>query len=171
MPTWSVSRPPRPYGAKSAYYLNLEPPYVSKNGNFETVEELAWVRGFESSPLIPRLNQWLTVQTTGQVINLNTAPLEVLLAMGFARDLAQNIIMARRAMPLRNLQEIPQANATPLLGQGMQISFKSSPFFTISSTGMVKKNSGRQTIKAIVRIDANPKAPWVILSWYSGFPG
>ena len=43
---------PRPYGAKSAYYLSLDPPYVAKNGNFETVEELAWVRGFEATPLI-----------------------------------------------------------------------------------------------------------------------
>ena len=162
---------PRPYGAKSAYYLRLDPPYVAKNGNFETVEELAWVRGFEASPLIPRLSQWLTVQATGQGINLNTAPLEVLLAMGFARDAAQNIMAARQAIPFRNLQEIPQANANPLLGQGVQISFQSSPFFTITSTGMVKKNSGRQTIKAIVRLEANQRVPWVILSWYGGFPG
>ena len=162
---------PRPYGAKSAYYLSLDPPYVAKNGKFETVEELAWVRGFEASPLIPRLSQWLTVQATELGINLNTASLEVLLAMGFARDLAQNIMAARQAMPFRNLQEIPQANAPPLLGQGMQISFRSSSFFTITSTGMVKRNRGRQTIKAIVRLDANPRVPWVILSWYGGFPG
>jgi len=162
---------PRPNGAKSAYYLSLDPPYVAKNGKFETVEELAWVRGFEASPLIPRLSQWLTVQTTGLGININTAPLEVLLAMGFARDLAQNIMAARQAMPFRNLQEIPQANAAPLLSQGTQISFQTSSFFTITSTGMVKKDRGRQTIKAIVRLDANPRVPWVILSWYGGFPG
>ena len=53
---------PRLYGAKSAYYLSLDPPYVAKNGKFETVEELAWVRGFEASPLIPQLSRWLTVQ-------------------------------------------------------------------------------------------------------------
>ena len=55
---------PRLYGAKSAYYLSLDPPYVAKNGKFETVEELAWVRGFEASPLIPRLSRCLTVQNT-----------------------------------------------------------------------------------------------------------
>ena len=37
---------PRPYGAKNAYYLRLDPPYVARNGKFETVSELAWVRGF-----------------------------------------------------------------------------------------------------------------------------
>jgi len=162
---------PRPYGAKSAYYLSLDPPYVAKNSNFETVEELAWVHGFEASPLIPRLSQWLSVATTRGGINLNTAPLEVLLAMGFARDAAQNIIAARQTIPIRNFQDIAQASANPLLGQGVQISFLSSPFFTITSTGMVKKNSGRHTIKAVVRLDTNQRVPWMILSWYNGFPG
>ena len=162
---------PRLYGAKSAYYLSLDPPYVAKNGKFETVEELAWVRGFEASPLIPQLSRWLTVRSIEGGINLNTAPLEVLLAMGFARDTALNIMATRQAMPLRNFQEMPQASANPLLGQGAQMSFQSSPFFTITSTGMVKKNSGRQTIRATVRLDTNQRVPWVIISWYGGFPG
>ena len=115
--------------------------------------------------------QRLAVQTTGLGINLNTAPVEVLLAWGFAPDTAQNILAARQAIPFRNLQEIPQVNATPWLGQGMQSSFQSSSFFTITSTGMVKKDRGRQTIKALVRLNANPRVPWVILSWYGGFPG
>jgi general secretion pathway protein K len=162
---------PRAYGAKNAYYLSLDPPYVAKNGKFETVEELAWVRGFEASPLIPRLNRCLTVQTTNEGINLNMAPLEVLLALGFARDAAQNIIATRQASPLQNLPEIPQTSANPVLIQGAQISFQSSPFFTITSTGMVKKNRGRRTIKAIVRLDPTQRVPWVFLSWYDGFPG
>ena len=162
---------PRPYGAKSPYYLSLDPPYVAKNGNFETVEELAWVRGFEATPLIARLNQWLTVQSGDRAINLNTAPLEVLLAAGFSQAAAQNIIVTRQATPFRNLQEIPQSEANLLLGQTQKFSFRSSPFFTITSTGMVKKTKGRQTIKAIVRVDINQQVPWVILSWYDGFPG
>src|SRR5665647_1406984 len=161
----------RLYGAKSAYYLSLDPPYVAKNGPFETVEELAWVRGFEGSPLIPQLSRWLTVRSAEGGINLNTAPLEVLLAMGFARDAALNIIATRQAMPLRNLQEIAQTSANLALGQGAQMSFRSSLFFTITSTGMVKKNSGRQTIRATVRIDTNQRVPWMIISWYGGFPG
>jgi general secretion pathway protein K len=167
----SLGSYPRLYGAKSAYYLSLDPPYVAKNGKFETVEELAWVRGFEASPLIPHLSRCLTVQTTEGGINLNTAPLEVLLALGFARDAAQNIMAARQASPLQNFQEIAQTGANPLLGQDAQISFRSSPFFTITSTGMVKKNRGRRTIKAIVRLNTTQRVPWKILSWYDGFPG
>jgi len=162
---------PRLYGAKSAYYLSLDPPYVAKNRRFETVEELAWVRGFEASPLIPNLSQWMTVCATASGINLNTAPLEVLLAMGFPRENALNILETRQAAPLRNFQEIAQTGMNPALGQGAQMTFHSSPFFTITATGMVKKNSSRQTIRATVRVDPNQRVPWVMISWYSGFPG
>jgi general secretion pathway protein K len=162
---------PRPYGAKSAYYLSLDPPYVAKNGNFETVEELAWVHGFEASPLIPRLSQWLTVQGTGQGINVNTAPLEVLMAVGFPREVAQTLIATRQAAPFRNSQEIPQPSVNPLLSRDQRISFRTSPFFTITSTGMVKNNKGRYTIKSIVRLEINQVVPWMILSWYDGLPG
>jgi general secretion pathway protein K len=162
---------PRPYGAKSAYYLSLDPPYVAKNGNFETVEELAWVHGFEASPLIPRLSQWLTVQGAGQGINVNTAPLEVLMAVGFPREVAQTLIATRQAAPFRNSQEIPQPSVNPLLSRDQRISFRTSPFFTITSTGMVKNNKGRYTIKSIVRLEINQVVPWMILSWYDGLPG
>jgi general secretion pathway protein K len=162
---------PRLYGAKSDYYLSLDPPYVAKNNKFETVEELAWVRGFEASPLIPHLNRWLTVRTIDGGINLSTAPLEVLLAMGFARDAALNIMAARQTMPLQNFQEVAQTNLNLMLSRGAQMSFRSSLFFTITSTGMVKKNSGRQTVRALVRVDVKQKVPWTIISWYSGFPG
>jgi general secretion pathway protein K len=164
-------RIPRPYGAKSNYYLGLDPPYVAKNDKFETVEELAWVHGFETNPWIPRLHQWLTVQTANPGINLNTAPLEVLIAMGFPPQTAQIIVESRQTAPLNNFQEISQLTATPFLSWGQQFSFKTSPFFTITSTGMVKKNGGRQTIKAIVHLDINRVVPWVIVSWYDGFPG
>jgi hypothetical protein len=82
-----------------------------------------------------------------------------------------NILAARQAMPLQNIPVIAQTGANMALGQGAQMSFRSSPFFTITSTGMVKKNSGRQTIRATVRLDANQRVPWVIISWYGGFPG
>jgi general secretion pathway protein K len=162
--------PPRPYGAKSDHYLRLDPPYVAKNGRFETVEELAWVRGFEASPLIPRLSQWLTVQPTESSINLNTAPLPVLLTLGLAPAAAQTILASRETMPLRNLQEIPQMMANPLWTQGLQINFTSSSFYTIISTGIIK-SGGRQTIKAIVHLEPQQEVPWKIESWYDGFPG
>lgn len=142
---------------------------MAKNSRFETVEELAWVRGFAANPLISRLHQWLTVRATGRGINLNTAPLEVLMAMGFPRATAQAVIVSRQLTPFRNFQDIGQPSSNPLLNQ--KFSFRTSPFFTIISTGLAKENGGRKTIKAIVRLEINKQIPWIFVSWYEGFPG
>ncbi len=161
---------PRPNGAKSPYYLGMEPPYVSRNGPFEVVEELAWVRGFEGSPMIPRLGEWLTVQPI-QGINLNTAPLEVLVAIGIPPDAAQTIVVARQGQPFKNNQDIAMLSLNAMPGQFQQLTFQASPFFTIKSTGMVNKGGGRQKIKAIVRLDLSLQNSWEILSWVDDFPG
>jgi len=162
---------PRPYGAKSDYYLSLDPPYVAKNSNFEAVTELAWVRGFENSPMIPRLCEWLTVQGVSLGVNVNTAPLQVLLAMGLPPEVCQTIIATRRTMPFRNFQEIFQLSPDPRLGQQQMLTFHSSPFFTIKSTGMVNKHKGRHTIEAVVRVEFSAAELWEIIAWMDNFPG
>lgn len=161
----------RPYGAKSDYYLRLDPPYVCKNGKFETVEELAWVRGFDSGPLLPRWGDWLTVLHDSNAINISTAAPEVLRTLGFPPDAVQAIMAARQIAPLFNLEATWLLTSNPLVGQNMQISFISSSFFTIKSTGMVKENGGRHTIKAMVRLRVGGHPPWEILSWVDDFPG
>jgi general secretion pathway protein K len=162
---------PRPYGAKSSYYLLFEPPYVSKNSRFETVEELAWVRGFENSSIIPKLTDFLTVQATGPAININTAPPQVLRAAGFSDDSVATIIMARQQGSLKNLQEIGALLPDPLLAQRQQFSFVSSLFFTIKSKGMVNNGKGPYTTKVIVRLQPNHASPWSFVSWMDDFPG
>lgn len=167
----SQGEQPRPYGAKSSYYLRLEPPYVAKNGRFETVTELAWVRGFENSPLVPRLTDLLTVQPVGRAINLNTAPLQVLQAVGFSPDAATTLITARQQEPLRNLQDVEKLLAEPLTGKRQQFSFATSLFFTIKSTGMVKNSKGPYTVMAIIKLQPNKPIPWDIVTWMDDFPG
>jgi general secretion pathway protein K len=162
---------PRPYGAKSDYYLGLDPPYVAKNSNFEVVEELAWVRGFENSPVIPRLCDWLTVQGVSTGININTAPLPVLQALGLPPEVCQTIMGTRQTMPFRSLQEIGQLIADPRLLEQRMFTFQSSPFVTVKSTGMVNNGKGRYTIKAVVRLVFSPTTPWEIVSWADNFPG
>jgi general secretion pathway protein K len=162
---------PRPYGAKSSYYQRLEPPYVARNGSFETVTELAWVRGFENSSLVARLTDLLTVQPTGAGINLNTAPPQVLQAAGFPPAAITALIEARQLEPLQNLQEVGRLLPEPLIGQKQQFSFASSLFFTIKSTGMVKNGKGPYTVMVIVKLQPNQPTPWDIVAWMDDFPG
>jgi general secretion pathway protein K len=162
---------PRPYGAKSPYYLKQEPPYVARNGPFETVSELAWVRGFESNPLTPRLGEYLTAQPAGQGININTAPAAVLAAMGLPPEVAQGIVVSRQQQPFRNYQDLAMLGLSAMPGQFQQLGFQSAPFVTIKSTGMLNKGKGRHTVAALVRLDLSIQNAWEVISWVDDFPG
>ncbi len=163
---------PRPLGGKDEYYGRLEPPYPAKNGRFDLVEELGWVRWFRGSPVLPRLWEWLTVATTGQQVNVNTAPREVLLALGLSPEQVAAVVQARQAALLRQWREVSPLGATPEPPSPLRgLGFQSSPFFTILSQGMVNNGQGRYTIKAMVRLEVASPTPWRIVSWYDDYPG
>ncbi len=163
---------PRPLGGKDEYYGRLDPPYPAKNGRFDLVEELGWVRWFRGSPVLPRLWEWFTVAPTGQQVNVNTAPREVLLALGLSPEQAAAVVQARQAALLRQWGEVSPLGATPEPPSPLRgLGFQSSPFFTIVSQGMVNNGQGRHTIKAMVRLEAASPTPWRIVSWYDDYPG
>ena len=163
---------PRPFGAKSDYYLGLDPPYPAKNNPFDTVEELSWVRGFTDSTLPARLSKYLTVQGVSQQINLNTAPLEVLLSLGFPPELAQALIQEREVAPLQSQTVLPRLTANLQLQPLLQnLSFNSAPFFTILATGMINNKDGaRHTIKVIVGLTQKEDLPWKFVYWAEDYP-
>ena len=108
---------PRPNGAESDYYGSLEVPYGCKNGPFDSVEELLLVRGitpelYFGDPNLGQLplTELLTVHghRTGRV-NLNTAPIEVLTAIGEMMGqsaLGEIIAQERETAPFRSRQEL-----------------------------------------------------------------
>lgn len=163
---------PRAFGAKSPYYLNLDPPYPAKEGLFDTVEELAWVRGFAGIDL-SRLSPYLTVQGQGRQINLNTASNEVMLALGLPPDLVSALVQEREFAPLRSQEVMPRLSLDPQLQQMLPyINFKSSAFFSVLATGMVNNTEGaRHTIKAIVQVDNQGVTPRKFLYWADDYPG
>ena len=93
------------------------------------------------------------------------------MALGLPPEVARNIIQARQGLPFRNLQEISQMGLQVVPELLQQFGFQPSPFLTIKSTGMVNKDGGRHTIKAIVRLDLSMPNSWEILSWVDDFPG
>ena len=66
-------------GAESSYYQGLQPPYLAPNTQFNSIEELKRVRGFEGKNfdlIKPYISALPTTQSTK--ININTAPALVL---------------------------------------------------------------------------------------------
>jgi general secretion pathway protein K len=77
---------PRVGGAESSYYLGLPKPYRAKNDLFDTIGELRLVRGV-TGEVFGKLLPFVTVSSSGMV-NVNTAPKEVLMSLSAGTDLA-----------------------------------------------------------------------------------
>lgn len=76
------------------YYTNLQEPYPKKSANYESIEELLLVKGM-TKPIYTKLINYLTVYGDGAV-NINTAPKEVLEALGLSEALVDKVLAVRR---------------------------------------------------------------------------
>ncbi len=77
-------------GAEDAYYESLHPPYRPKNADLDSLEELLLVKGV-TPEIYARILPTCTL-AGGGVVNLNTAPQAVLLALGMPERLARAVV-------------------------------------------------------------------------------
>ncbi len=153
-------------GAESPYYESLPVPYICKNSWFDSIEELALVRGFSpemifsqrvvtetgfysEEEIIPGLADFLTVhgRRHGR-ININTAPEPVVRALFYETPLvAESIISQRAVAPFTGLKDLQQ-RVPQKFGTGVNVSFRSD-HFSILSEGTV--HGVRVNIQTVVR--------------------
>lgn len=156
---------PRSGGAESSYYRTLKPPYSASNGKLMTVTELSLIKGI-TPEVLGKLRPYLTTfsdQAYSPLVNINTAPKEILAALDERIDdrIAERIVVRRQLTPFKltgELSQVPgmETIATSLLGK---ISVNGH-LFRITSVARVK-DSGR-TVEAVVRLSGG--AP-EFLSW------
>ena len=147
---------PRPDGAEKAYYETLNPPYQPHNGAPDTWGELGLIKGF-TPEICRKLRPFATVYGNGlglPVININTAPPEVLLSLDdqMTDDLVQRIVEYRKETPFTapaDLAKVPgmESITTGLLGR---ISVKGSVYRIISQG---QAGESVRTIEAVVLIN------------------
>ncbi len=157
-------------GAESDYYMSLPNPYKAKNANFDSLEELLLVRGMTPEILYGAdknkgIIDFLTVNSKSGVINVNSAPKEVLMAVpGITADIAETILISRGN---------PYDPATATNIQGMLAAVQ-PPFnslvtagavtggtFTIESSAYKGDSKGAFTVKATVIIEGDNKFRYV----------
>ncbi|MFH0738723.1 MAG: hypothetical protein V2A59_02550 [Candidatus Omnitrophota bacterium] len=80
-------------GAEDHYYKNLDYPYEAKDADFEVLDELLLVKGFDQKSY-EKVKDYITVYGSGYV-NVNTADMPVFVALGLDEDIAANIIAFR----------------------------------------------------------------------------
>jgi general secretion pathway protein K len=78
-----------PDGAEDEHYRTLTPAYPCKNRDFEFTEELMLVREM-TADIFARIKNYITVYGTGRV-NINTAPVNTLFALGLDEPLINKI--------------------------------------------------------------------------------
>lgn len=140
-------------GAEDSYYLGLDPPYPTKDGRLETVEELLNIKGITEQILYgdpgeengeepyKGLINFLNVTGTKRV-NINTAPEEVLRALGYDESRLEVLHSDRDrySIPPR-LNRFPRGTFVPTI---------KSNNFSIEGRGDV--NGGKRTIKIDVQV-------------------
>jgi len=176
-------------GAESDYYRSLTPPYTAKNGPFDTVEELLWVRGVtpsvffgyagdertqgDSAPRIG-LREIFTVDSPIDRVNLRTASAEVIHAVaGIPLEKTRLFVEERKKLSEKTL-----ADLLPLLGIGASDAAMQSFIFTnpsvvaVEAEGRLADSRAPRRVKGIVRLGGGQQG-FQLLRWIdrdSGLP-
>lgn len=180
----------RPNGAKNDYYGSLTPPYaIWQDGNsMKAVEELLLIRGITPEYFYGRrektvdgqiverygLAKYLTVYgQAGQRINVNSAPLPVLMSIpGMPPAAALAIYQRRLVQPFQNWEEINK-EVVPNPGPAIAtyISWNRTTIYTLVASAHRMNSKARRVIRAVVRIN-NPgsQEKYTILYWNENVP-
>lgn len=129
-----------PFGAERLHYESLEPPIRCKNGPIDNLEELLFIEGFDTEILYgeedtPGLSEFVTICGDEEgLININTAPEEVIAAALNSQSFALRLVETRDTLPFENLEDV--TSRLPDIDLGGKFTTGSS-FFSVSSTGRV----------------------------------
>jgi len=173
-------------GAEDDYYQLLDPPYRAKNNRLDTVEELLMVRGVTPEYFYGRrdigpdgtprdlygLSRYFTAYSTSNRVNVNHAPLPVLLSIpGLPPDVAQLIYERRLAKPFQDINEITRElpvtlgpTTLPYLVTG------DSGVYTFTAYGQQQNSRARRVIRAVISLDMREAGRYKVLYWNENVP-
>jgi general secretion pathway protein K len=155
-------------GAENDYYRSLTPPYSAKNGPFDTVEDLLWVRGMSSDLFYgysdanggreqdsqrAGLREIFTVDSPIDRVNLRTASAEVIHALiGIPLEKSRRFVEERKKLSEKTL-----ADLLPLLSIGandaalQQFVFANPAVVTVEAEGHPGQSLVSRRVKGVVR--------------------
>jgi general secretion pathway protein K len=174
----------RANGAEDDYYQTLNPPFKAKNGKFDTVEELLLVRGVtreyfygrvEKAPdgsFVRRagLSSCFTVYSNINRVNVNFAPLEVLMSIpGMPPQAAQAIYERRKTKPFANTsnEEIFRSlppNTLVFLGTD------ATGVYTLTAKGRRQNSKAVRAIRSVIFVDPREPIGYRIIYWNENVP-
>ncbi|HZD40514.1 MAG TPA: hypothetical protein VE131_07320, partial [Terriglobales bacterium] len=157
----------RASGAENEYYLGLTPPYTAKNGPFDALEDLLWVRGVttdlyngrsgnlepvgESEPV--GLRDIFTVESPTNRINLRTAPAEVIHALlGMPLQKAREFTDEREKLSEKSISDLLRLLGVEAGSAALQqFIFANPTVVTIEAEGQPESSSLSRRVKGVIR--------------------
>jgi general secretion pathway protein K len=170
-------------GAENGYYLALPEPYRCKNGEFTTIEELLLVRGVTPEIFYGGLREMVSVfqemrkpvekdkprrdEADFQRININAASPRMLRSVpGMTEESVRAIIAFREEKDFQSVPEVFSLVGSDIYkAVSSSITVKTSPYYTIRSTGMLPDGRTRQGVRAVVKIDRSLKKGYEVIQW------
>jgi type II secretory pathway component PulK len=177
----------RDNGAEDDYYQTLNPPYKAKNGRIDTVEELLLLRGVSKEyfygrtqkmpdgSLVHRPGLWncFTVYSTTNRVNVNFAPLEVLLSVpGMPPQTAQLIYERRKTKPFVSIDEINRALPVNLGATTLPyLSTDLTNVYSLTAQGRRRNSKATRLVRAVVFLDPREPGGYRVIYWNDNVPG
>jgi general secretion pathway protein K len=164
----------RANGAENDYYQSLSPSYSAKNGPFDSVEDLLWVRGVTPEIFFGSdgeagsgrgrhvgLKQIFTIDSPIDRVNLRTAPAEVIHAvLGLTLEKSRAFIEERKKLSEKTINDL-----LPLLGltttdAALQMFIFTNPsVISVEAEGQLKGSELARRVKGVVRLAAGAGVP------------
>jgi general secretion pathway protein K len=153
-------------GAEDDYYLSLSPPYTAKNGLFDSVEEILWVRGVttelfygqeeEDGSAVRRvaLKDIFTVDSPIDRVNLRTASADVIHALtGMPIEKSRALVQERKKLSQKTLADLLRLLGISA-GDAMlrQFVFTNPSIVTIEAAGQNRESATQRQVKGVVRL-------------------
>jgi general secretion pathway protein K len=170
----------RTNGAESDYYLSLPHPYTARNGPFDTVEDLLWVKGMTVEDFYGSeddggkrvaLREVLTVDSPSNRVNLRTAPAEVIHAiMGLPLEKSRAFVEERKRLSEKTLGDlIKLLSANSLDAAQRYFVFVPASIITIEAAGYRNDGAFERRVKGVVRL-VGANRGFELLRWYDRAP-
>lgn len=133
------NEPFSPSGAEDAYYLGLEQPYRTSNRALASISELLLLRGIDAETF-DTLSPFLSTINEPVSINVNTAPVEILMSLGLERGDADLVAEARPFEKIEDFIEMDEVKKAEISTDGLVVT---SSHFLLNAQARI----GRSTIK------------------------
>lgn len=162
-------------GAEDDYYLSLSPSYTARNGPFDLVEDLLWVRGMTHELFygteeegIERvgIKDIFTVDSQQEKVNLLTASAEVIhLLTGVSLEKSRSFTEERKQVSRRILPDLLKLlGLTMVEGTGRQFVINNPSVITIEAAGYYPGSISRHQLKGVVRF-AGDDSGFELIRW------